>query len=119
MTDALFLYWACQNLQNLDQKDLPFLVTLNPSHEPQNTLLKWCTGHPIPSVAALKASLELDQIQGKRGIWFCGAYQGEPFHFYISAGDRLLSNAESITNFFACNKEYSCKVLDIFLVVTF
>uniref|UniRef100_A0A0E0FB33 Amine oxidase domain-containing protein n=1 Tax=Oryza meridionalis TaxID=40149 RepID=A0A0E0FB33_9ORYZ len=26
------------------------------------------------------ASLELDQIQGKRGIWFCGAYQGSGFH---------------------------------------
>ncbi|XP_039154814.1 uncharacterized protein LOC104414445 [Eucalyptus grandis] len=72
-------YWL-DVLQNLDQKDLPFLVTLNPSREPQNTLLKWCTGHPIPSVAASKASQELDQIQGKRGIWFCGAYQGYGFH---------------------------------------
>lgn len=30
----------------------------------------------MPSIAASKASLELETIQGKRGIWFCGAYQG-------------------------------------------
>lgn len=56
---------------------MPYLVTLNPDHIPESTLLKWSTAHPIPSVAATKASLELDLIQGKRGIWFCGAYQGE------------------------------------------
>ena len=65
------------NLQNIDGTKLPFLVTLNPKQTPQQTLLKWSTGHPIPSVAASKASLELHHIQGKRGIWFCGAYQGE------------------------------------------
>lgn len=64
-------------MQNISEKGLPYLVTLNPSHTPENTLLKWTTGHPIPSVAASKASLEFDDIQGKRGIWFCGAYQGE------------------------------------------
>ncbi|XP_015892600.3 uncharacterized protein LOC107426818 [Ziziphus jujuba] len=48
--------------------------------KPKQTLLKWSTGHPVPSVAASKASLELHHIQGKRGIWFCGAYQGYGFH---------------------------------------
>lgn len=72
-------YWL-NILQNLDERSEPFLVTLNPEHTPKNTLLKWTTGHPVPSVAASKASLELDQIQGKRGIWFCGAYQGYGFH---------------------------------------
>ncbi|KAJ9700768.1 hypothetical protein PVL29_006200 [Vitis rotundifolia] len=57
-----------------------FLVTLNPPHTPDHTLLKWSTSHPVPSVAASKALLELDHIQGKRGIWFCGAYQGYGFH---------------------------------------
>ncbi|KAF5481425.1 hypothetical protein F2P56_002076 [Juglans regia] len=47
---------------------------------PKSTMLKWSTAHPVPSVAASKASLELDHIQGKRGIWFCGAYQGYGFH---------------------------------------
>jgi len=64
------------NLQNIKETSQPFLVTLNPDHIPENTLLKWSTGHPVPSVAAFKASLELDHIQGKRKIWFSGAYQG-------------------------------------------
>lgn len=72
-------YWL-NVLQNIDDGDQPFLVTLNPSNIPKNVLLKWSTGHPVPSVAASKASLEMDRIQGKRGIWFCGAYQGYGFH---------------------------------------
>ncbi|XP_047307604.1 uncharacterized protein LOC124911197 [Impatiens glandulifera] len=72
-------YWL-NVLQNIEEKGLPYLVTLNPSQTPQHTLLKWTTGHPVPSVAASKASRELDHIQGKRGIWFCGAYQGNGFH---------------------------------------
>lgn len=71
-------------MQNLDETGEPFFVTLNPPHTPDNTLLKWTTSHPIPSVAASKASLELDQIQGNRGIWFCGAYQGELYFFIFS-----------------------------------
>ncbi|XLR00814.1 hypothetical protein S83_067012 [Arachis hypogaea] len=72
-------YWL-NILQNLGETRLPFLVTLNPNHTPKNTLLKWSTGHPIPSVTAFKASQELEKIQGKRGIWFCGAYQGCGYH---------------------------------------
>lgn len=64
-------------MQNLGDTGLPYLVTLNPPHTPKHTLLKWATGHPVPSVAASKDSTQLHQIQGKRGIWFCGAYQGE------------------------------------------
>ncbi|XP_023877942.1 uncharacterized protein LOC111990399 isoform X2 [Quercus suber] len=72
-------YWL-NVLQNIDETSPPFLVTLNPGHTPKHTLLKWSTGHPVPSIAASKASLECDKIQGKRGIWFCGAYQGYGFH---------------------------------------
>ncbi|XP_062167109.1 uncharacterized protein LOC133873419 [Alnus glutinosa] len=72
-------YWL-NVLQNIGETRLPFLVTLNPDHTPKHVLLKWSTAHPVPSVAASKASLELDHIQGKRGIWFCGAYQGYGFH---------------------------------------
>ncbi|KAH9681789.1 Amino oxidase domain-containing protein [Citrus sinensis] len=68
-------YWL-NVVQNIEETRLPFLVTLNPDHTPEHTLFKWSTSHPVPSVAASKASLELDHIQGKRGIWFCGAYQG-------------------------------------------
>ncbi|XP_065863000.1 uncharacterized protein [Euphorbia lathyris] len=72
-------YWL-NVLQNLGETSLPFLVTLNPDHTPDHTLMKWSTGHPVPSVAASKASLELEHIQGRRGLWFCGAYQGYGFH---------------------------------------
>ncbi|KAK9137848.1 hypothetical protein Sjap_008442 [Stephania japonica] len=72
-------YWL-NVLQNIDEIGLPFLVTLNPPQRPENTLLKWTTSHPFPSVAAFKASQELIEIQGKRKIWFCGAYQGYGFH---------------------------------------
>ncbi|MCD7469753.1 hypothetical protein HAX54_008934 [Datura stramonium] len=72
-------YWL-NIVQNLGDSKLPYLVTFNPPHSPQHKLLKWTTGHPIPSVSASKASSELHQIQGKRGIWFCGAYQGYGFH---------------------------------------
>ena len=65
------------NMQKTDGTTLPYLVTLNPPYTPEHTLLKWSTDHPFPSVAALEASIELDRIHGKRGIWFCGAYQGE------------------------------------------
>ncbi|KAL7595121.1 hypothetical protein Lser_V15G29414 [Lactuca serriola] len=62
--------------RNLDDNELPFLVTINPSETPKSTLHKWSLGLSIPSVAATKAILELDYIQGKRKIWFCGGYQG-------------------------------------------
>ncbi|CAH2052921.1 unnamed protein product [Thlaspi arvense] len=72
-------YWL-NILQNLGEKCEPFFVTLNPDQTPKKTLLKWTTGHPVPSVAAWTASQELHKIQGKRNIWFCGAYQGYGFH---------------------------------------
>ncbi|XP_020531014.1 uncharacterized protein LOC18447304 isoform X2 [Amborella trichopoda] len=72
-------YWL-NVLQNLGDTSLPFLVSLNPTSLPQHNALKWSTSHPVPSVAASKAICELDKIQGNRGIWFCGAYQGWGFH---------------------------------------
>lgn len=65
-------YWL-NVLQDIGEMNMPFLATLNPDHTPENTLLKWSTGHPAASIAASKVSLELDSIQGKKGIWFCGA----------------------------------------------
>ncbi|KAF3341123.1 Tuberculostearic acid methyltransferase UfaA1 [Carex littledalei] len=77
---ACVTYWL-NVLQNLGSTGAPYLVTLNPSSVPKHTLLKWRTSHPFPTVAASKASLELDKVQGKRGIWFCGAYQGTYIYF--------------------------------------
>ncbi|KAH7522015.1 hypothetical protein FEM48_Zijuj07G0093100 [Ziziphus jujuba var. spinosa] len=72
-------YWL-NVLQNIGETSLPFLATVNPENPPKHTLLKWSTGHPVPSIAASKALLELHHIQGKRGILFSGAYQCYGFH---------------------------------------
>ncbi|XP_044968567.1 uncharacterized protein LOC123428428 [Hordeum vulgare subsp. vulgare] len=71
-------YWL-NHIQKIESVK-PFLVTLNPPCVPDHVLLKWSTSLPVLSVAAAKAYLQLDQIQGKRGIWFCGAYQSHGFH---------------------------------------
>ncbi|KAI0491367.1 hypothetical protein KFK09_025627 [Dendrobium nobile] len=78
--NGVYLTYWLNVLQNLGHTSLPFLVTLNPPFTPKHKVLKWTTSHPVPSVAASKASLELDKIQGKRRIWFSGAYQGYGFH---------------------------------------
>ncbi|XBI98182.1 hypothetical protein VPH35_018437 [Triticum aestivum] len=86
--------WSAWNFLGETSRDMfniesakTFLVTINPPRVPDHVLLKWCVRHPVPSVASVKASIELDQIQGKRGIWFCGAYQGHGSHEYgLKAG---------------------------------
>nr|GEW36963.1 zinc finger, CCHC-type [Tanacetum cinerariifolium] len=85
--EKLGIFSACTGIRLVDDKRLPFLVTINPTRSPAYMQLKWTTGHPVPSVAASKASLELHRIQGKRGIRFCGAYQGRVDNVY---GDRNL-----------------------------
>ncbi|KAK8960960.1 hypothetical protein KSP40_PGU014589 [Platanthera guangdongensis] len=71
-------YWL-NAIQKLGSTGRTFLVTLNPPFVPKNKILEWTTSYPLPSVAASKASLELENIQGRRGIWFCGSYQGYGF----------------------------------------
>ncbi|KAJ0254744.1 hypothetical protein HA466_0106080 [Hirschfeldia incana] len=73
--NASLTYWL-NIIQNLGEERDPYFLTINPEHTPKETLFKWTTGHPLPSVSTWKASQELHKIQGKRGIWFCGAYQG-------------------------------------------
>ncbi|KAL3683325.1 hypothetical protein R1sor_001347 [Riccia sorocarpa] len=72
-------YWL--NLpQNLGDTGLPFLLTLNPVKKPEHVLSLWRTSHPIPSPEAADASKRLGSIQGHRGVWYYGAYQGYGFH---------------------------------------
>ncbi|XP_021290574.1 uncharacterized protein LOC110421323 [Herrania umbratica] len=86
-------------LQNVGKTSLQFFVTLNPHHTPNNTLLKWSTGLLIPSIAASKASLELDQIQGKRGIWFCGYdFLEDKFKAGMVAAHGILGKHSSVLN---------------------
>ncbi|KAG0586795.1 hypothetical protein KC19_2G117900 [Ceratodon purpureus] len=72
-------YWL-NILQNLGDTGKPYLVTLNPPEAPRDIVNVWRNSHPIPSPGAAKAAKEFGSIQGKRGVWFCGAYQGYGFH---------------------------------------
>nr|KAJ0201154.1 hypothetical protein LSAT_V11C600319950 [Lactuca sativa] len=90
-------------MQNLDDNELPFLVTINPFETPKSTLHKWSLGFSIPSVAATKAVLELNYIQGKRKFWFCGGYQGygileDGVKAGIVAANGILKNSCEILN---------------------
>jgi len=73
-------YWM-NNLQDLD-RDYPLIVTLNPGRRPQeNKILDEHTfTHPIFDLKAIKAQSKINDIQGRDGIWFCGAYQRYGFH---------------------------------------
>ncbi|RID53175.1 hypothetical protein BRARA_G00593 [Brassica rapa] len=76
---ASLTYWL-NIIQNLGEEHDPFFLTFNPEVTPKMTLFKWTSGHPLPSVSAWKASQELNNIKGKRGLWFCGSYQGYGCH---------------------------------------
>ncbi|ESQ47479.1 hypothetical protein EUTSA_v10020049mg [Eutrema salsugineum] len=76
---ASLTYWL-NIIQNLGEEHDPFFLTFNPEVTPKKTLFKWTTAHPLPSVSAWKASQEMNKIQGKHGLWFCGAYQGYGLH---------------------------------------
>ena len=73
-------YWM-NNLQNF-HTDQPVLVTLNPCQRPRAEYIldEHVFSHPLFDFPAIKAQKDIGTIQGKRGLWFCGAYQGYGFH---------------------------------------
>ncbi len=73
-------YWM-NNLQNL-KTDVPVIVTLNPARRPQQDLIfdEHNFTHPIFDYKAITAQSDIQSIQGKRKLWFCGAYQRYGFH---------------------------------------
>ena len=58
------------------------IVSLNPLVEPKpETLFSEISyAHPLFNDAAIKAQKNLPLIQGKSGIWYCGAWTGYGFH---------------------------------------
>jgi cyclopropane-fatty-acyl-phospholipid synthase len=77
-------YWL-NRLQNLDEKICqgePVLVSLNPSIFPRAELIEaqWTTGHPVPTIQAVKAQRQVNTIHGTRRLWFAGAYMRFGFH---------------------------------------
>jgi uncharacterized protein len=78
--DVAVTYWM-NELQGID-KDKPLFVSLNPPFEPDAALTfgKYMCEHPQYNAAAFAAQKQLDEIQGRRHTWFCGAWTGYGFH---------------------------------------
>ena len=58
------------------------LVTMNPPHPPDPSLIQaeFSYTHPVYNAAAIKAQSRLEEIQGARCVWYCGAWTGYGFH---------------------------------------
>ncbi|KAJ9256635.1 hypothetical protein DTO212C5_8999 [Paecilomyces variotii] len=74
------------NLNDLPGQDIsitgPILTTLNPCRVPDPSSIQgtFYFRHPVYDSASMQAQNELHQIQGRRGIWFAGAWMREGFH---------------------------------------
>jgi predicted NAD/FAD-binding protein len=78
--DVAVTSWMNQ-LQGIDH-DKPLFVSLNPPFEPapELTFGKYICEHPQYSATAFAAQKRLNEIQGRRHTWFCGAWTGYGFH---------------------------------------
>ena len=72
-------YWM-NELQSLPGP--PLFVSLNPARAPDPALVigEWDYEHPVFDVAAVAAQKELWSLQGRRNVWFAGAWFGSGFH---------------------------------------
>jgi predicted NAD/FAD-binding protein len=73
-------YWM-NKLQNLET-DTNIFVSLNPFKKPkQEKIFKVINyEHPHYTFETFRKQKEIDNIQGRENIWFCGAYLGYGFH---------------------------------------
>jgi predicted NAD/FAD-binding protein len=60
----------------------PVIVTLNPPREPAPSTLiaQFDYAHPVFDIGAIRAQQHLPGLQGRGGLWFCGAWCGYGFH---------------------------------------
>jgi uncharacterized protein len=60
----------------------PLIVTLNPVSEPApaRVLGRYVYEHPLLDLAAIDAQQHVPELQGRRRIWFAGAWTGYGFH---------------------------------------
>ncbi|HEV7165888.1 MAG TPA: FAD-dependent oxidoreductase [Gammaproteobacteria bacterium] len=79
-TKVSVTYWM-NRLQGLPG-DRDYFVTLNPLAEPapESVIYDTLYMHPVFTREAMRAQEELPAIQGRSGIWFCGAWSGYGFH---------------------------------------
>lgn len=62
--------------------ETPVMVTLNPDQpiDPTQVLQAFNYAHPVFDGPAIAAQQRLNELQGQRGIYFCGAWAGYGFH---------------------------------------
>ncbi len=77
--DVSVTYWM-NKLQSLPGDDV--FVSLNPDREidPAKVVDRHVFRHPVFSREAVAAQAEIPSIQGRRSLWFCGAWQRNGFH---------------------------------------
>lgn len=57
-----------------------YLVTINPSRQPEGEIARFRYAHPQFDLAAVRAQQRWDEVDGSDGIHYCGAYWGYGFH---------------------------------------
>jgi predicted NAD/FAD-binding protein len=80
VNDVAVTYWM-NRLQNIDSSR-PLFVSLNPpfAPDPELTFGRYDYDHPQYDAAAFAAQKRIDDIQGRRHTWFCGAWHRYGFH---------------------------------------
>ena len=80
---AVCLHYLINRLQPLPWQQ-PVLVSLNPDParppRAESVLGEYRYSHPVFDLAAVRAQQLLPQIQGRSGLWFCGAWTRYGFH---------------------------------------
>ncbi len=73
-------YWM-NKLQNIDRR-YPLFVSLNPARDPDPALefARFSYAHPLFDQTAFDSQRRSDLIQGRRAVWFAGAWLGWGFH---------------------------------------
>ncbi len=80
---AVCLHYLINRLQPLPWAQ-PVVVSLNPDPalmpDPATVLGDFHYSHPVFDMAAVQAQQRLGDIQGRSGLWFCGAWTRYGFH---------------------------------------
>ena len=79
--------------------DRPVIVSLNPVRMPVDAriLRSFEYAHPLFDSRAIEAQARLPSIQGRGGVWFCGAWTGYGFHEDgLKSGLAVASTIESL-----------------------
>jgi predicted NAD/FAD-binding protein len=78
---AVCLHYLINRLQPVPWQQ-PVIVSLNPLREPrpETVLAEFDYAHPVFDAAAIEAQARLNAMQGRRHLWFAGAWAGYGFH---------------------------------------